>query len=230
MGRRRGGDKLFSKNKEKTKKDHARKKAEIAKKILVLMAFEGEKTEPNYFDSLLQDFIRKGLIAKKSVVFVPHNHTDPKGVLDDLLTYEKDGLKSRDFQSRWIIIDRDFPRTNGGGHTAENFNNAINRAREYNVRVAYSNPCFEIWLLLHFHYRQTSIDRDELLKELESKFGYTKNSEITYHILESMMDIAIRNAKRLKAIYETFGRQVQPESDNPVTTIFELIEFLKNPK
>jgi len=83
---------------------------------------------------------------------------------------------------------------------------------------------------LHFHYRQTAIDRDSLLKVLESKIGYTKNSDLTYHILQSKLETAILNAKRLKAHYEINGKQVQPESDNPVTTIFELIEFLKNPK
>lgn len=229
MGRRRGGDKLFQRNREKEQADFARKMDIFEKQVMLLLAFEGTKTEPNYFDAFFQYLKKRRLIAKTSVIFVPHSHTDPNGVLNDLLNYEKDGLKSQDFEHRWIVIDRDPPMTNVGGHTAENFNNAISRSKLCNVQVAYSNPCFEIWFLLHFHYRNTSINRHELCNELDQIFGYQKNYAATFHVLEDKLDTAIRNAKMLKATYEVGGREVQPGNDNPLTTVFELIEFLQSP-
>lgn len=230
MGRRRGGDKLFQRNRAKIKADYARKKAVREQKRTFLLAFEGSVTEPNYFEALFNDFKKKGLIAMTSYTFVPHHHTDPNGVLNDLLHFEKDGFVSKNYDYRWIVIDRDKERMNGGGHTAENFNNAIVRAGANKVKVAYSNPCFEIWLLLHFNYRDTAIHRDDLYQELKNIIGYQKNSQITYDNLKDTLDNAIRNAKRLKSSYETGGRSVCPESDNPVTTVFELIECLRNPK
>lgn len=230
MSRRRGGDKLFQRNKAKIKADFARKKAVREQKRTFLLAFEGSVTEPNYFEDLFNDHKKKGLIAMTSYVFVPHEHTDPNGVLNDLLNFKKDGFSSKNYDHRWIVIDRDKEGGNGGGHTAENFNNAIVRAGVNKVKVAYSNPCFEIWLLLHFNYRDTAIHRDELYQKLKNIIGYQKNSQITYENLKDNLDNAIRNAKKLKLSYETGGRAVRPESDNPVTTVFELIECLRNPK
>lgn len=59
-------------------------------KPLVIISCEGTKTEPNYLKSIINLLIQKGKIARGSVVIADHQHTDPLGVLNDLINYQYD--------------------------------------------------------------------------------------------------------------------------------------------
>jgi len=227
MGRRSGGgDKLFNRKQEQGKKDSDRRKNERNKLVRIIIACEGSKTEFLYFDKFFKHLITDHRISALSFVIVPHKHTDPAGVLKDLENYRKDGDSYKSFDHKWIIIDRDEERTEGGGHTLENYNEAISRAKSLKVQVAFSNPSFEIWYLLHFQYRNTAIDRDDLVKELKYLIDYDKTNEDMYEFLLKNQDDAIRNAKRLIKEYEQKGMIIQ--HCNPSTTVYKLVELLNS--
>lgn len=84
-----------------------------------------------------------------------------------------------------------------------------------------SNPCFEIWLLLHAKDQKTAITTDALIKELKKSAAIWKNyakSEFTNTqetFLKSTTDTATARAKNLT------------ELQNPSTGIYKLIELLK---
>jgi hypothetical protein len=188
--------------------------------------------------------IQEKSITQDSFVIAKHNHTNPKGVLDDLKKYtDINGKTYKDFDHKWIVVDRDCERVNGGGHTAEDFNSALHNAksrrRDFHVDVAYANDAFELWYLLHFEYRNTAISRDELierviekLKQLDShKFsrlnrGNIKQENYTkliYEALLPMQEDAISNAERL---LKSYGEEHNPEQDNPSTSIHDLVMLL----
>lgn len=84
-----------------------------------------------------------------------------------------------------------------------------------------SNPCFEIWLLLHAKDHKAAIETDALIKELKksvpvwknySKSAFT-NTQKSY--LNDNTDVAVERAKKLR------------EYQNPSTGIYKLIEMLK---
>lgn len=182
----------------------------------ILVACEGEQTEPNYVNGFFKDLCTKRIISPQSYAFAPHQHTDPCGVLKDLLSYKRNGLRSEDFTQKWIFIDRDEIRTNcGSGHTKENFNKAIADAKSKNVNVVWSNPCFEIWFLLHFEFRNTPVDRAELpailSKHLETE--YRKNHPDMYSFLKPKFETAMNNAEKLLA------KASNPSEANPATSI-----------
>ncbi|EDN68547.1 conserved hypothetical protein [Beggiatoa sp. PS] len=128
MGRRGGGDKLFNRQQEQQKIDLKRTEELKNKLVRIIIACEGTKTEPLYFQKFFDYLITEHNISAKSFVIAKHGHTDPKGVLKDLKNY-KDGKDTyKNFDYKWIIIDRDEERTNGGGHTLENYNEAISCA------------------------------------------------------------------------------------------------------
>lgn len=85
-----------------------------------------------------------------------------------------------------------------------------------------SNPCFEIWLLLHVKNQNTPIVTDALIKELKKSTTIWKNyakSDFTNTqeaFLKSNTDTAVERAKNLK------------ELQNPSTGVYKLIELLKN--
>lgn len=84
-----------------------------------------------------------------------------------------------------------------------------------------SNPCFEIWLLLHAKDQKTAITTDALIKELKKSAHVWKNytkSDFTNtqeSFLKNNTDTATSRAKDLK------------ELQNPSTGIYKLIGLLK---
>ena len=85
-----------------------------------------------------------------------------------------------------------------------------------------SNPCFEIWLLLHVKDQKSPITTDALIKELKKSATVWKNyvkSDFTNTqeaFLKSNTDTATSRAKDLK------------ELQNPSTGVYKLIELLES--
>jgi hypothetical protein len=221
MARRQGAE-SFESNKK------ARKQAKKAQRIqaarnereTLIVACEDSVSAPLYFLAIFADLKKNHAIAASSLVIANHKHTDPCGVLQDLL----DHPNYQDFDHQWIVIDRDAERTNGGGHTLENFNQAIASADSKNIRVAYSNPCFEIWYLLHFEYRNTAMDRDELIEKLVRDIQYKKNE--LPGLNQKQQSTAINNAQQLINSWKDIQGITRPATDNPSTTVHELVILL----
>ncbi|MCK9396604.1 MAG: RloB family protein [Methylobacter sp.] len=221
MSRRQGAEGFIRPKKtSKQEKTTQRTQDSQDERSMLLIACEDSVSAPLYFRAIFNDLKNNHAIAASSLVIAKHKHTDPDGVLDDLL----DHPNYQDFDHQWIAIDRDVERTNGGGHTLDNFNQAIARARGKNIKVAYSNPCFEIWYLLHFNYRDTAIDRDELVKQLEHKYQYKKNELFTLN--QDQQKTAIKNATRLIQSWIDTHDTTKPATDNPSTTVHDLVTLL----
>ena len=223
MARRQGAEGFESNKKarKQAKKANRDQDTRDERKTLVI-ACEDSVSAPLYFNAIFDDLKKNHAIAALSLVITKHKHTDPGGVLQDLLNHPN----YQDFDHQWIVIDRDEEKTNGGGHTAENFNKAIARANSKEIKVAYANPCFEIWYLLHFEYRNTAIDRDELVKQLERDHQYKKNELFKRVLDQELQDKAINYAKRLIQSRIDDQRKTSPATDNPSTTVHDLVELL----
>jgi hypothetical protein len=226
-----------------TQDRYSRKKDTRSKVLSVIIACEDEASAPTYFEMIVKGLKDSRVITQDSLVIAKHKHNTPLGVLNDLLNHKIDGKNYKDFEHKWIVIDRDAPRVNGGGHTKDDFNGALSSANTKKVEVAYANDSYELWYLLHFNPRSTAILRDEILKEVIKKLK-TKNltkfrdlndenikskeyTKLIYEELLELQPVAIRNAKRL---LESHGENHNPEKDNPSTTIHKLVKILNNLK
>lgn len=233
-------DKIFQRTKEPRDKDFKRKKADKQKIPDIIIACEDSVSSPTYFGRIVETLIKQRLITQDSFVIANHNHSNPSGVLEDLKKHTCDNGKTyKDFEHKWIVIDRDATRVNGGGHCKEDFNNALQSAKKLKVEVAYSNDSFELWYLLHFAYRSTAILRDDIVKEVihhlknKNLHKFTKlnkdnikQENFTKLIFDELLELqetAIKNAKRLLASYVV---EHNPERDNPSTNVHELVEVL----
>ena len=223
MARRKGGgDKLFKRRKEeRTKSSFNRNKATLEKLEKLLISCEGTKTEPMYFRSYFNELVKSHKISALSFIIAKHKHTNPSGVLEDLLSYNENTETYKNFKHKWIVIDRDEERTNGGGHTLQDYNNAINRANHLGIEVAFSNPSFEIWFLLHYQYRNTAINRDLLIQELKKTICYEKNDPNMFETLLSNQSTAIRFAEKLDA-----DCNLDKGNCNPSTSVYKLVKIL----
>ena len=99
---------------------------------------------------------------------------------------------------------------------------AINeKLQKCKAEMLLSNPCFEIWLLLHAKDQKAAIETDALIKELKKSAPVWKNysksafTDTQKAFLNDNTYLAVVRAKGLK------------EFQNPSTGIYRLIELLK---
>lgn len=199
-------------------------------KLTFFIATEGTKTEPNYFNALKEELEKtkrfnidisiegKGksttALVKKVIRQVENNH--------------------QEYDRIWAVFDKD---------DFEDFDAAIELAKEHNVNCAWSNECFELWLLLHFEDVSEQMGRNDLFKKLETSirkalsksnqnvcFDLSKgDSEIYYRVntLGNEED-AITRVSKLKALFNTSGKPFCKQ--NPCTNVDALILELRHPE
>jgi len=187
----------------------------------ILIALEDEKSSRYYIRELLKD---KGIIA--NVIFAKHIGTDPKSVLAAIENFEVNNPKIK-YEKAWLVTDRD-------SFTKENFKCTLETARHRDICVAYSNECYELWLLLHFKdvtgHKDRNLIRRELNHEFESNFGlkYDKAEKYVYSMIIDKQDDAIKRAKRLIKKWKELNPLLDPEKDNPSTKMHILVSCLND--
>ncbi|MGA9824341.1 MAG: RloB family protein [Methylocystis sp.] len=125
--------------------DLGRAKATRAPRRRFIIYCEGENTEPGYLVALQRSFGRDALIELE---VIPTGH--PMPVAERAATRAKTEGVARGSRTRkdsfeegdqiWAVFDRD---------EHPNFDEAVALCASKSVRVGRSNPCFEVWLILH---------------------------------------------------------------------------------
>lgn len=117
-----------------------------AEKLFVL-SYEGKVSEKKYFEDFRKSklFNDSGLIELISLEKTTNRGSDPISV-KKLLQEAKKEYRFKDTDEFWLIIDRD----NWEEIHNHNFDKLVDDCKkENNFFLAMSNPCFEIWLILH---------------------------------------------------------------------------------
>jgi hypothetical protein len=200
-----------------------------AKRRFFLIVCEGEKTEPNYFESL-KDNLPVGVLNVYNFKIIGTGHNTISLVKKaKQLRSDWENETGRKIDKLWIVFDRD-------SFTPQSFNSAIQTHQNTpNIDCAWTNEAFELWYLLHFHFYNTGIGRTQYQQLIEQnfrkkgldKFHYQKNSPDMYSLLEKYGDRqqAINNAKNLAQLY---GERTDYANQNPCTTVYKLVEELFN--
>lgn len=124
----------------------------------------------------------------------------------------------------WCVFDRD-----------DNSDEALKRAGEYaenhGYHIAYSNPCFEYWYLLHFIQHNGYLSgADEVLNLLRSKgrlAHYEKSCDVFAELLPYQSKAVERAKERLDRISRDKTVILSRES-NPSTTVHDLVLYLNS--
>ena len=100
---------------------------------------------------------------------------------------------------------------------------ASNRVEKFIV----SNPCFEVWYLLHYGFSTKSyINADAVIKELKKHYPrYEKTSDM-YPLLKDKMDDAITNAEKLEKYYKKEEHIHTDVNCNPYTDVYKIVKML----
>lgn len=196
-----------------------RKKPVIPSRDSILIVCEGAVTEPKYLESVKSIY---GISSAQVKVTGEECGSSPKSIVE----YAKEESKNGYFDKVYCVFDKD---------KHESFNEAIAQIgslekskKRPSFRAIVSNPCFEIWLLIHFVYTTKNYASipgrsicEQVISDLKKYFpGYRKGCKCIYEIVSPRQDVAIINAKKLKEYIESSG------ATSPMTDMYELIEKL----
>lgn len=186
------------------------------KKIILIGAEGKNQTERKYFKAFNQVQSEYKIMAGKG------NNTDPVGVVEDLLKSAKqEELDLKDGDMLACFIDVDFKN----GRDQE-LRAAMKLARQNNVSVFLSNPCFEIWYLLHFRYSTKLYgSNEEVIKELGSYISDYSKSKDVHDLIENKLDDALANTKKLESFHLENGTNDRLKK-LPSTEAYKLIEMI----
>lgn len=199
-------------------------------KPVILIVTEGEKSEPKYFEHFRT---RQNNVE---VRVVPNSKNGSKTDYLNLIRKasricKDDDLSPKSGDSVWIVADGDVNYQ--AADAIKKKNEALTQARATAEKEAYSllisNPCFELWYLLHLRYTTAHLpDYDAVKKALEQAGikDYEKHNDL-YEQLASETIEAIKRAKRLETHQVENGFTLPLGIDaNPFTEVYRLVEKL----
>lgn len=186
----------------------SRKAGSAVEATTVAIVCEGTKTEDLYFNGIRKEY----RLAPARL------HAVPLGV-DPLSVVKKAESLRGDYDHVWAVFDVEAPGVHAIPHPS--LNQAVERARRTGIRCAISNPCFELWLLLHFR-RQTAYINNEAARAGIRRCGCDYNDKgFDFQKVWPHRQSAIRNATAL----DTRQRTDHPDiaDRNPWTSVHELV-------
>lgn len=174
---------------------------------LIIIATEGQKTEKQYF-SIFRN-------PKINVVVIPT--TDGKSAPNHVLSrldIIKNDYELNDDDSLWLMIDIDRIRD-------EQRSQICQKALQKGFSLAISNPCFELWLYLHFvEIDDMNISCSQLEKKLRNFLGGYNKSKLDLEKYKGQIHFAVERAKSL----DTNPSERWPNSIG--THVYKIVEML----
>jgi hypothetical protein len=174
----------------------------IPPKVELVVACEGRNTEPRYFRDCIEHY-GAGLVRLRVLDVVGVPMTIVRAAIEEreaLLARYRRSANSFDACFRvWAVFDRDeHPRVE----------EALAVAREKGVEVAFSNPCFELWPLLHLEDYGAQDSRHALQVRLNAKmprYHHERSAEVDFSAIREAFPTALHRANALLAAREAEG-------------------------
>jgi hypothetical protein len=162
----------------------------LPKRILILCEGESEKI---YLNGLKKDIFSNFNLQNIEILMYQPNDFSPLGIVKEAKKKIIEAKKDKyPFFSVWVVFDKDDHKK-----IEEAFDLAYNSSDS--IRIAFSNICFEYWILLHFDKKNRYFkNSSEIISFIEHsyKFNYTKTMNI-YESLKDKIEIALNNSEWL---------------------------------
>ena len=189
---------------------------------LIIIISEGECTEPYYFIKFNGELRYSGVRIKTPKV----RQTDPISLVKtaiNIINKKRSDcrISQEDGDEIYCVYDVD-------DNSDEDLNSAKELAEKNGIKIFLSNPCFEIWFLLHFEQVNKGISREDLYEQLKKYVkNYEKSSDV-YHLLKDLQANAIANAERLNSMHEENGISLSVGACNPSTQVFRMVKYFQS--
>lgn len=180
-----------------------------ARQQTLLICYDGEKTEEDYFRGW------KKALGTKGAVVTPYYVRSGGNALDAVKETVKIKDADSDHDECWCVCDVD-------DTSAADLAQARTLAKKSGISLGLSVRCFEVWIALHWPGISTApVANEKEARKLVSRHfpAYSHGPKtVPFAILFDRTDAAIQNAKWLAARAHT----------NPSTTVHELVEILND--
>ena len=186
---------------------------------VIYIVCEGAKTEVNYFSKFRTRYsnidIRPIQSKYKSARFIVEHASE---IIKQEPYYPKDG------DQLWCVFDRN-SNTNEELHISEE------AASRRGFFIAFSNPAFELWFLLHYvDQRACLANASDVITKLSSVNcipNYNKSGDY-YDTLLPLRQQAIDRALALQDYHKRSGNSLLHRDSNPCTTVSHLVGLLQS--
>ena len=233
-----GSDNLFHKKRADRIKRKEKIKETRNKQWLIIC--EGEKTEPNYFTSLIKFLNENG---HKKIEAIPpvgegKNTTSLVKSVEEYFEYADAQYSKMNipFANIILVFDKDSFKN-------EQFNDAIKMAKKFKKEkgierliVAWSNESFELWLYLHFYLVETALTRTDYNNKLTDilrtrgvftqKESYERDGKKSTTMFWDITNSggSLKNALiNSKILLDRYNDKSNPAKSNPVTMVCEAV-------
>ncbi len=186
---------------------------------------EGQNTEPEYFYAL-QRTLDGALIRIEPVAAVGVPTTIAERAIEEAAKFAKVRKKDSSFSENdqiWAVFDRD-------EHLR--IDEVYRKCERSGVGVAFSDPCFELWLILHLQDYDQTLDRHQIqryLGELLPDYDRNRSKSTDCNKLVSELERACSRSAGLlgRRLREAPENREPPNLSRPYTTVHLLIKAIR---
>ena len=184
----------------------------------ILIVCEDSKSSPSYFDRLRQHH----KMSSKNVVITPNNN---KSAPLNIVALAKNKIREDEFDIVYCVFDRDTHST----YDAALQN--ISKLKKIGIKIfaITSNPCFELWYLLHFGCSTRGLNSQELISELKkhAEFKNYKKGNKKCCFFNKILDKIESATENSKLLSRNTNIDVDKHHRNPCTYVHELVTAFK---
>jgi len=185
-------------------------------KKTVLVFCEGQRTEPEYVQALRK--LPKIASSTSVDIRISEQHGGPRTLVDNAIQTRR---TDPEIDECWCLFDGEWPQ-----HHPYLMESISRASAADGVYVAVSNPCFEIWLLMHYTDVTAFMDTDEAVRRSKLKDG-RQGKGIDAAAYMPLRAEASRRAKALDARHRTAG--TLPPEDNPSSGMYKFLDAISAP-
>jgi hypothetical protein len=196
-----------------------RRYGDRAERQRFLIYCEGSVTEDRYFKEL-----RRELRAATVEIKLGRCHGEPYRLVEEAIEHQRCAPQRADdryesYDQDWCVFDVEAPQPHP--RLAE----ATRLADRHGIRCATSNPCFELWLFLHFQPHNRYVTTDAMCRLLEGcRCGYGRDSKrFDFAMLQQRRPMAHEHARQL---HERHGSTPDIVNRNSWTSVDTLVDEL----
>jgi hypothetical protein len=188
------------------------------KKTLVVFC-EGEKTEPQYLEALKKQPEIRDAAAVELRIETGHGGAVPKTLVTLAIdARDRAVAEEAEIDEFWCVFDVEWPKNHPG------LSEAADRARKNGINLAITNPCFELWLILHFSDHGAWLDNDAA-RRLRHRLDGSPDKSLDAAKYMPLVGVAARRAAALEARHRKNGTGFP--DDNPSSGMHRLIDSIQ---
>lgn len=181
----------------------------------LLVFCEGERTEPEYLRALKRQPFVRDVAAVDLRVEPRHEGAVPLTLVSVAADARSRAISEEaEIDEFWCVFDVEWPVNH------PNLRDALELARRNDIQLAISNPCFELWLILHFQDQDGWLDNQQASR-IRRRLDGSSGKELDPAKYMALVSDAAARATRLDERHRR--DETRFPHDNPSSGMFRLL-------